>query len=75
MIRPGAMQGSSLTQHARLRVTAGIAVAVLALLPMLLSACSGGSRTQIRIVGSSTVYPFTTAVAEQFKRKAAPGSQ
>jgi phosphate transport system substrate-binding protein len=33
-----------------------------------LAACSGGSRTQIRIVGSSTVYPFTTAVAEQFKR-------
>ncbi len=65
MIRPGAMQGSSLTQHARLRVTAGIAVAVLA----LLAGCSGGSRTQIRIVGSSTVYPFTTAVAEQFKRK------
>ena len=26
------------------------------------------ARTQIRIVGSSTVYPFTTAVAEQFKR-------
>ena len=35
----------------------------------VLVACSGGSRTQIRIVGSSTVYPFTTAVAEQFKRK------
>jgi phosphate transport system substrate-binding protein len=26
----------------------------------------GGSRQQIRIVGSSTVYPFTTAVAERF---------
>lgn len=26
------------------------------------------ARTQIRVVGSSTVYPFTTAVAEQFKR-------
>ena len=24
------------------------------------------SRNQIRVVGSSTVYPFTTAVAEQF---------
>jgi phosphate transport system substrate-binding protein len=35
----------------------------------LVAACSSGSRTQIRIVGSSTVYPFTTAVAEQFKRK------
>ena len=30
--------------------------------------CSGSTRTQIRIVGSSTVYPFSTAVAEQFKR-------
>nr|WP_089217692.1 substrate-binding domain-containing protein [Sphingomonas laterariae] len=29
----------------------------------------GGSRDQIRAVGSSTVYPFTTAVAEQFPRK------
>lgn len=29
---------------------------------------SGGSRDQIRIVGSSTVYPFTTSVAEQFVR-------
>src|SRR3546814_5230640 len=37
-----------------------------------ISACQGvgGSaeaRTQIRAVGSSTVYPFTTAVAEQFR--------
>jgi phosphate transport system substrate-binding protein len=30
---------------------------------------SGGARDQIRAVGSSTVYPFTTAVAEQFARK------
>src|SRR5262245_27358088 len=29
-------------------------------------AASAQSRDQIRIVGSSTVYPFTTAVAEQF---------
>ncbi len=35
---------------------------------VLLAGCSGDSRTQIRIVGSSTVYPFTAAVAEQFKR-------
>ncbi len=34
----------------------------------LLAGCSDRGRTQIRIVGSSTVYPFTTAVAEQFKR-------
>jgi phosphate transport system substrate-binding protein len=41
----------------------------LAATSLLVAACTGGSRTQIRIVGSSTVYPFTTAVAEQFKRK------
>ena len=29
-------------------------------------ACAAMARDQIRIVGSSTVYPFTTAVAEQF---------
>ena len=28
------------------------------------------ARDQIRIVGSSTVYPFTTAVAEQFGKSA-----
>ena len=28
------------------------------------------ARDQIRIVGSSTVYPFTTAVAEQFGKRA-----
>ena len=30
---------------------------------------AGGARDQIRIVGSSTVYPFTTAVAEQWARR------
>ncbi|PTQ12869.1 phosphate ABC transporter substrate-binding protein [Sphingomonas oleivorans] len=51
----------------------GVAAAALAL-----SACqnqdggnsaNGGARDQIRAVGSSTVYPFTTVVAEQFARK------
>lgn len=45
----------------------GIAASALAL-----AACQpqgGAARDQIRIVGSSTVYPFTTAVAEQFARK------
>src|SRR5688572_22734647 len=32
----------------------------------------GGAATQLKIVGSSTVYPFTTAVAEEFQR-ANPG--
>ncbi len=32
----------------------------------LLLAGHAEARDQIRIVGSSTVYPFTTAVAEQF---------
>jgi phosphate transport system substrate-binding protein len=42
---------------------------------MALSACGQGggedaaARDQIRIVGSSTVYPYTTAVAEAFARK------
>ncbi|MBB5730089.1 substrate-binding domain-containing protein [Sphingomonas prati] len=48
--------------------TMGVAWAALAL-----SACSNGgtnaSRDQIRAVGSSTVYPFTTAVTEQFARR------
>ena len=42
-------------------LAAGVAVAAL-------GATTVEARTQIRIVGSSTVYPFTTAVAEQFKR-------
>ena len=29
---------------------------------------AGGARQQIKLVGSSTVYPFATAVAEQFQR-------
>lgn len=41
---------------------------------LTLAGCGGpagtsASRTQIRIVGSSTVYPFATAVAEQFVTK------
>jgi phosphate transport system substrate-binding protein len=39
---------------------------------LALAACGGqsggASNQQIQIVGSSTVYPFTTAVAEQFQR-------
>lgn len=49
-------------------------ITALALLATVaLSGCESsgdaGSRDQIRIVGSSTVYPFATAVAEQFKNK------
>lgn len=43
---------------------------LIALSALSLTACGGGggqaSRDQIKIVGSSTVYPFTTMVAEQF---------
>lgn len=51
-----------------------IGVAALALTACQQSDSSGGggssgTRDTIRIVGSSTVYPFTTAVAEQFQRK------
>ena len=49
---------------------------VLFALPLaaILAACGqqssggGGSAGDIKIVGSSTVYPFTRAVAEQFQR-------
>ena len=43
------------------------AMRALAVLALLLPA-SAGARDQIRIVGSSTVYPFATVVAEQFGR-------
>jgi len=42
------------------------AAAAVAGLMAFADAASAQSRDQIRIVGSSTVYPFTTAVAEQF---------
>jgi phosphate transport system substrate-binding protein len=35
---------------------------------LLLAPASAGARDQIRIVGSSTVYPFSTVVAEEFGR-------
>lgn len=41
----------------------------MALLMCSLAAASpSAARTQLRIVGSSTLYPFVTAIAEQFKR-------
>jgi phosphate transport system substrate-binding protein len=40
-----------------------LAVAGIAL---ALAGCGSGLRQEIRVVGSSTVYPFTTAVAERF---------
>ena len=52
----------------------------LFLLPLaaMLAACGGGGSgsatgSQLTVVGSSTVYPFTTAVAEEFQR-ANPGT-
>lgn len=38
---------------------------------LLLTTTVAAARDQIRIVGSSTVYPFTTAVAEQFGKSGA----
>ena len=43
----------------------GLAITALAL---CLAGCGDGAREQIRIVGSSTVFPFSTAVAEMFGR-------
>ena len=40
--------------------------AALALTALATSAAVAQSRDQIRIVGSSTVFPYTQAVAEQF---------
>ena len=52
---------------------------MLGVLPLvaLVAACGsggsgGGAAAQLKAVGSSTVYPFTTAVAEEFQR-ANPG--
>lgn len=47
------------------RVVRGLVPCGIAL---LVSACGVDTVPQLRIVGSSTVYPFTTAVVEQFKR-------
>ena len=50
-----------------------LVLALAAMLPVALGACvdqaaggGAGARDQIRVVGSSTVYPFTTLVAEQY---------
>jgi len=45
--------------------TSSIAILALALAP---AAAHAQARDQIRVVGSSTVYPFTTTVAENFAR-------
>ncbi len=44
---------------------------IVALAALTLTGCGdgGAARDQIKIVGSSTVYPFTTKVAEQFVNK------
>ena len=47
-------------------VAAGLALAGCGQSPTGGGAGDGGARQEIRIVGSSTVYPFTKAVAEQF---------
>jgi phosphate transport system substrate-binding protein len=52
---------------ARLRIS----IAALALLGIALWAGHASARDQIRIVGSSTVYPFSTVVAEEFGRSTA----
>ncbi len=39
------------------------------MISLLLLPATGFARDQIRVVGSSTVYPFTTAAAEQFGRE------
>lgn len=41
-------------------------LALIAVSALALSSCDGSATREIRVVGSSTVYPFTTAVAEAF---------
>jgi phosphate transport system substrate-binding protein len=43
-----------------------VLAAMGAALALALASCGSGLRQEIRVVGSSTVYPFTTAVAERF---------
>ena len=57
---PTVLKGQSFLGFHR---TIGLALSLV----VVLAGCSD-SRTQIRIVGSSTVFPFTTAVAENFNR-------
>ena len=49
-----------------------LALSTVAVVAVSVTPASAQMRRNIRIVGSSTVYPFTTAVAERFKR-ANPG--
>ena len=49
-------------------LTTRSASALFAAAATVLAAAPAGARDQIRIVGSSTVYPFATAVAEEFGR-------
>lgn len=53
-----------------------LTIAILAVGVLALAGCNdqangggAGSRDQIKVVGSSTIYPFTTLVAEQFVNK------
>ena len=64
-----------------MRLKTALIAATALTLTAALSACNdqangggAGSRDQIKVVGSSTVYPFTTLVAEQFVN-ANPGSK
>jgi phosphate transport system substrate-binding protein len=49
-----------------------VALPLVALVAACGSGSGGGAASKLRVVGSSTVYPFTTAVAEEFQR-ANPG--
>lgn len=52
----------------KINILAGVAMAAAIVALGVPSAQAQQARDQIRIVGSSTVFPFTTAVAEQFQR-------
>jgi phosphate transport system substrate-binding protein len=49
-------------------IRGAVPVFAAALAALALAGCGKAPQQQIQIVGSSTVYPFTSAVAEQFQR-------
>ena len=49
-------------------IRGAVPVFAAALAALALTGCGKAPQQQIQIVGSSTVYPFTSAVAEQFQR-------
>ena len=70
VLAEGYASGSS-PQNQETSVSKIIATSMAAAVGIFAFSGAAAARDQIRIVGSSTVYPFTTAVAEQFGKSGA----